>query len=209
MNGHVLESEKGESPQKSKAPESCNQQGDYLETTLKPTPITIAHQTGTDFSTISGKNATESQADHVKLIRKKSLRTAIYLIQILSDSISTCGQEGISDPNQQKEHSIFTRKIRLPATYRNPNREKLFACSYCTMKFAKAINLYKHLKVKTNKYATPPFYSYTASECVVTQTIYTTIKKHFRFSIGTCSLSKTVIMVVCCVNIKQPRGRIF
>ena len=132
-----------------------------------PHPITIAHQTGTDFYTIRGKKCNRNARRSLHTNKKKnSLKTAIYLIQILSDSISTCGREGIADPNQQKEHSIFTKKIRLPATYRNPNRKKLFACSYCTMKFAKAINLYKHLKVKRSKYAMPPFYSWTASECV-------------------------------------------
>lgn len=63
-------------------------------------------------------------------------------------SANVRGQEVIPILNQQKERSIFARKVRLPATYSNPNREKLFACMHCTMKFAKAINLYKHLKVR-------------------------------------------------------------
>ena len=74
MNGHVLEYEKDESPQKSKTPESCNQQGDYVETTLKTAPITIAHQTGTAFSIISGKKCNRIASRSSQTNKKKFIK---------------------------------------------------------------------------------------------------------------------------------------
>ncbi len=90
---------------------------------------------------------TEQEDSHSALHRNDPPQSA----RSHGPSLTVRSQDVIPILNQQKEHSIFARKVRLPATYANPTREKLFACMHCTMKFAKAINLYKHLKVSATK----------------------------------------------------------
>ncbi len=63
-----------------------------------------------------------------RVYNRKSMDAALNVLHVLPSSL------------------IRKKKKYLPADF--SSREKVFSCAHCTMRFAKLINLYKHLKVQ-------------------------------------------------------------